>query len=84
MKLVAPRGSASSPVPTYFQMPARVAGGTVAMTRRNELRKSRGAVLTKSAEATVCQRIGRTGTTHSRPGGLKARRSRTFSWLSAM
>ena len=63
-------------MPTIFQMSTRVAGGTVAMTRRNEVRKSRGAVLMISAEATVCQRIGQTGTTHLRPGGLNVRRSR--------
>ena len=43
--VLAPFGSASSPVPTNFQLPARLSGGTVANREGSETKQGRGAML---------------------------------------
>jgi hypothetical protein len=63
LKLVAPRGSESSPVPTLFQISARTTGGTVARTKPVTWNRAGGPFPHAGESRAVCQRAGRTGPT---------------------
>ena len=64
MKLVAPRGSESSPVPTLFQkISARTTGGTAAKANQMAWNRTGGSFPRAGQSRTVCHRAGRTGPT---------------------
>jgi hypothetical protein len=67
-KLVAPRGSESSPVPTYFQLSARMMGGTAATTKQGMRNGTGGSFPRAGKSRTVCQWAGRTGPTRNGRG----------------
>ena len=71
LKLVAPRGSESSPVPTLFQkISARTTGGTAAKANRAMKNRTGGSFLPSGKSRTVCHRADRTGPTlYSRGAG---------------
>jgi hypothetical protein len=63
LKLVAPRGSESSPVPTLFQISARTTGGTAAKANQVTGNRTGGSFPRTGKSRTVCHRAGRTGPT---------------------
>ena len=68
-KLVAPRGSFGSPVPTIFQNSVRLLGGTVANKGRETLVDIAGGHASRRLQpGSVWQMTGRRGTTPARRG----------------
>jgi len=78
LKLVAPRGSESAPVPIHFQSSARWTGGTVAKVVPSMAEQGRG-TLTALGNAPRRLSKGRShGDDASRPGGRNGRPTRHF------
>jgi hypothetical protein len=80
LKLVAPRGSESSPVPTSFlcQISARTTGGTAVKTNQLKWNRTGGSFPCAGKSRTVCHRAGRTGPTLHGRGAAKSAGPDTF------
>lgn len=80
--LVAPLRGASPAVPTTFQTPDRLSGGTVAMGKRHAANDAGGLASRRSKPAIVCQMPGARGTTPARRGTGRVSAPVTFRfWL---
>jgi hypothetical protein len=79
LKLVAPRGSESTPVPTLFPDFGPFDGGNGRADQASDAGQGRGAFATLGKSRAVCRRAGRTGPTPEGRGVLSGAGPDTFS-----
>jgi hypothetical protein len=81
--VLAPSDCESSPVPTFFQMPARLAGGTVAYGGRHEVKRAGGLRIADVHAGYRLSQVRPNGIDASWVGGPGSVSFPMISWLSA-